>query len=246
MKQQMVKINTGKFTKVKSQFASNLDGLSSGITKLTAMEGGVTPEQVSQVLSEEVLPAIEGVKNVIAQIDEALPSADQGMGGGGEEGGLGGLGEAPEEEEETGVLSAMNTDGLDEGEDEDDLMTASDAPKNSDAADAALQKRLQHVEAKLASVLSENFKMKKASLAKKFASVFPPHMRTAMEEEFMEEDDNLEALEAKLNTASRVVDSYRTANLIKKSNIPVTTQSYRTAKNDQKGGRKGAIPWNMR
>jgi hypothetical protein len=238
MKTTMVKTNIGKFAKAKLQFASNLDGLSNGITKLTAMDGGVTPEQVSEVLSSEVLPAIEGVKNVIAQIDEALPTAE----GEGEMGGLGepagepaGLGG---EEDETGVLSAM-----DDGEDDDEIHTA------SDAEDAALQKRLQHMEAKMASLLRENIGMKKASLSKKYAAQFPIHMRSAMEEKFMEEneDEELDAMEAKLATASSVLDAYKTAGLIKKSNIPVGSGTYHTAKNDKtKGGQGKAIPWYMR
>jgi len=236
----MVKINTGKFTQVKSQFASNLDGLSSGITKLTAMDGSVTPEQVSQVLSQEVLPAIEGVKNIIAQIDEALPSAE------GEEGGMGGgLGEPSQEEPETGVLSAMDDNDfgdLDEGEDEDDLLTGS--------ADAALQRKLQGLTASMATLMKENISMKKASLSKQYASQFPPHLRSAMEDQFLKEneDEDLEAMEAKLATANSVVTAYKTAGLIKKSNIPVGSGTFYTAKNDKTTSRgKGAvIPFYMR
>ena len=238
MQQQMVKINTGKFTNVKGQFASNLDKLSSGITQLTAMDGGVTPEQVSEVLSAEVLPAIEGVKNIIAQIDEALPTADGGELGGE---GLGGEGLGGEEPE-TGVLSAM--DDEDTGEGDDEIQTG------SDASDAALQKKLQHMEASMNTLLKENVGMKKASLAKLYASNFPPHMRTAMEAEFLKEneDEELDAMEAKLNTASKLVNSYKTAGLLKKSNIPVGSGTYHSAKDTTKSGSKGqsTVPWNMR
>lgn len=239
----MVKINTRKFASVRTKFASNIDGLGKGITKLTAMDGSVTPDQVSEVLTEEVLPAVEGIKNVIAQIDDALPTTEEegGLGEGlGNGGGEGGNGES--EEEETGVLSAMDD------EDEEEVHTA------SDAEDAALQKRLQHVEAslkdttqKLASVLSENTSMKKAKLAKLYASNFPVHMRQAMEDEFLKEneDEEIDAMEAKVASSSKVFESYKTAGLLKKASMP--SESLRTAKNDKtNGGAEEAVPWYMR
>lgn len=245
------------FAKVRTKYASNIVGLEKGITSLTAMDGGVTPDQVSEVIRKEILPAVEGIKNVIVQIDEALPTTeDEGLGNEGMLGNEGnGEGEGAgmnveSEEDEHGILSA-NTDGLDEGTNEDDLHTAgsNENPKNTDAADAALQKRLQHVEAKLASVIGENTQMKKAKLAKLYASHFPSHMRTAMEDEFIKENENeeVDAMEAKIESVSKVMQSYKTAGLIKKSNIPVGSGLIQTAKNDKtKGGTKVEIPWNMR
>lgn len=251
MKQQMVKFDTLKFASVRKNFASNIEGLGKGITKLTAMDGSVTPEQVSQVLNEEVLPAIQGVEAVIAQIDEALPTPEgEGRGplgdlgkGDGEIGNDHGEGmmNHHEEEDEKGVLSAnMNHDD----DDDDDMHTA-----RTDAEAAALQKRLQHVEAKLASMVQENVNLQRAKLAKLYASTFPPQIRTAMEHEFLEEnkDEEVEAMEAKLASASKVFESYKTAGLLKKASMP-SIVTLHTAKMTTKSGTKDTeiIPWYMR
>ena len=246
MKQQMVKFDNIKFAKVRKNFASNIEGLSKGITKLTAMDGAVTPEQVSQVLNEEVLPAIQGVEAVIAQIDEALPTPeDEGRGplgdlgnGEGEIGNDHGEGMMNHDDDETGVLSANTND-----DDDDEMHTA-----RTDAEAAALQKRLQHVEAKLASMVQENVNLQRAKLAKLYASTFPPQIRTAMEHEFLEEnkDEEVEAMEAKLASASKVFESYKTAGLLKKASMP-SIVTLHTAKMTTKSGAEGnQIPWYMR
>jgi hypothetical protein len=100
--------------------------------------------------------------------------------------------------------------------------------------------------------MKENIAMKKANLAKEYASTFPPNMRkTAMddfEEEFKDEDD-LDKMEAKVVTAKSVIQSYHDANMINKSRtnqfstISHTAKmgSMKTAKNDG-----ASIPWYMR
>lgn len=255
MNQQMVKIKTEKFASMKTQFASTLDKLSGSITTLTAMDGGVTPEQVSQVLQSEVLPAIQGAAEIITQIDEALPTTDGGMERGDDGGNSPNDNSSP-----TGILDVGNKE--DNQDDEDPLHTANsnENPKNTDSEDAALQKRLQHMEAKLtevtqqsASLLSENTVMKKANLSKKYASQFPLHMRSAMEDEFLKEnkDEELEAMEAKLATASTVINAYKSAGLLKKASFPNSSSNglIQTAKNDKTNDSdrtKVEIPWQMR
>lgn len=256
MNQKLVKINTEKFASMKTQFASNLAKLSGGITTLTAMDGGVTPEQVSQVLQSEVLPSLDGVKEIISQIDEALPTSEDGIEGAEEE--QGGNISNPDNSP-TGVLNAGNSDKPELDEDGNPIRTGNtnENPKNTDAADAALQKRLQHMEAKLtevtqqsASILSENISMKKANLSKKYASQFPTHMRSAMEDEFLKENEEepLEAMEAKLASVSTVINAYKTAGLIKKASFPSSSGIIQTAKNDKpKNGESGLeIPFYMR
>lgn len=239
----MVKFDTLKFASVRKNFASNIEGLSKGITKLTAMDGSVTPEQVSQVLTQEVLPAVQGIEAVITQIDEALPTPEgegdlDNLGNDGTIGNDHGKGAINhhDDDDTTGVLSAMGNDH------DDEIHTA-----KTDAEAAALQKRLQHVEAKLASMVQENVNLQRAQLAKLYASTFPPHIRTAMENEFLEEnkDEEVEAMEAKLASASKVFESYKTAGLLKKASMPGIVALH-TAKMTTKSGTKDTIPWYMR
>ena len=249
MQKQIIKFDTLKFASVSKNFVSNINGLNTGMTKLTAMDGSVTPEQVSQVLTEEILPAIQGAVESITQINEALPTSEgegesslDNLGNDGEIGNDHGEGMS-NQEKEIGVLSAMGDPDKD-----DKVHTA------TDAEDAALQKRLQHMDAKyasiekqVASVVGENITMKKAKLAKLYASTFPPYIRTAIETEFLKEneDEEIEAMEAKLASASKVLESYKTAGLLKKASMP-NIVTLHTAKMTTKSGDKEVIPWQMR
>lgn len=210
-----------KLASAKAQFGSSLDKLGNGITKLTAMDGGqgVTPEQVSQILSTEVLPALEGVKNVIEQIDGALPQTegegDLGMGGDAD------LGESPD----------MGGDPGMGGEEEEELLGA----------------KMDEANQRIASLEKENRTMKMSNYAKQYASAFPPHMRQAMEDSFCKEhgdDEDTSKMEAKVASVQNVINAYKTAGLINKTRT-MSSGITQTAKQSENGKGK-TVPWNMR
>jgi hypothetical protein len=210
-------VNQVMIAKARSLFASSLDKLGTGVTKLTAMEGGqgVTPEQVSQILSEEVLPALEGVKNTIEQIDGALPQAD-----------------------------ALGTSDPALGEGDPDM--GADPGMGGDEEEELLGAKATELQTRIASLEKENLGMKMKNYAKQYASAFPPHMRQAMEDSFCkdhEEDMGTDKMEAKVASVQSILNAYKTAGLINKTRLPGGITQ--TAKQSEAKG-KSTVPWNMR
>ncbi len=220
--------------KIKANFAKSVDAISDSIKTMHTAMGDASPEQVAEALSEKAIPALESVKDLLEEVEEALPvqGGDE-MGLGEEEGG--GMGE---EEEETDLLGAKNNK---HGKSKIEFEQLAKLPE------------FQTMQNQLASLKSENLTMKKASLAKRWASLYPQQMRKAMEDEFMEdhkEDEDVEKMEAKISAAEKGISAYHVAGLINRSRAPQTSVylphtakngKARTAKDDNQ-----EIPWYMR
>ena len=239
---QKMKIDYAKLNTAKKKFGSTLDSVNDAIKK-TAQLGDASPEQVAEVLTEEVVPALEQTHEIIESIVEALPAVENG------EMGLGdpdkGNGNGNDDKGPFGKLG-----GNDDDDDDDDAIR--EAAEHDDDDDDKIQK----LEEQMAKIVSENITMKKASLVKRLVATYPPNMRKAVEqEEFKDEDvkteDDLEKLEAKVMAAEKVVKGYHDANLINRSRIPEPNWISHLAKKDESGklrSAKGsqAIPWQLR
>ena len=224
----------------KTKFGKSLESINTSITKLTAQEGGASPDEVSEVLTDQVMPALQQVTEVLAEVSEALPTSD---GDGEGLAGLGGLGN-----------DGNNDNGGRDDEDDDDrnpLIGSNRSAQDDDDDDK--DDKILKLEEQMGSMLKENLTMKKANLTERWGSTFPPTMRKAQEEAFekdSEDEDDIDKLEAKVATAEATVKAYQTAGLIKKQtpgyymqHTAKDSSRLRTAKN---GSGESPIPWSMR
>ena len=229
-----MKIDYAKLSTAKKKFGSVLDDVNASIKRVGQL-GDASPEQVAEVLTEEVVPALAQTHEIVESIIEALPAVD-GMG----------LGEPEGEEGDKGPLGAMGEGDHNDHEDEE----------LREAADGEDDEKVLKLEEQVGKLMSENINMKKASLYKRLAQTYPPNMRKAIEqEEFKDEEvkteDDLDTLEAKVQAAERVVKGYHDANLINKSRVPEPQWLSHMAKKDtgklrsaKNGGQE--IPWQLR
>ena len=247
-----MKIDYAKLNTAKKKFGSVLDKVNSSIKRVGQL-GDASPEQVAEVLVEEVVPALEQTHEIVESIVEALPSVDNGMGlgdpddkgnGNGDKGPLQGLGNEHEDDDDDPLREAGNGDDDDDDEHRE-------AINLEDEKDKVLK-----LEEQMGKLLSENISMKKAKLVKRLVATYPPNMRQAIEqEEFKDEDvkteEDLEKLEAKVISAEKVVKGYHDANLINKSRIPEPQWMSHMAKKNETGKLRSAkgrqeIPWQLR
>jgi len=238
MKQITVKFDKVKLAKLmtaRKDFSPILTAVSEGITEFTQRkaQGDASPEEVVDAFIEKVLPAMEQTTNMIESIVEAIPAGDS-------DGGLD-LGDDNKND--------MFGDHDDDDDDDDD----DDNPLVGNVKD--MDKRLKEQEERTASLLKENIQMKKAKLAVRLASSYPPNQRKAAEEDFLkreEEEDDLDKLEAKVVEAETLIKGYQTANMINRSRMPATSgYSQLTAKQTTKDGKLRTanapkIDWRLR
>jgi len=202
-----------------------------GLEKIKTAMGEASPEEVAEVLNDQIIPALEQIHEVAQEVTEALP-VEHGNGGNGLEG-LGG-----------------NDHGEDGGDDDSFQGEANEDDLNKMGAmhngeDDEMDTHFEKLEATVKQLASENRLMKKAKMAQLWASNFPRHLRQAQEDEFMkEEDEEEEVMEAKLKGASAVLKAYTDAGMInsRTGSFPMHTakQGLRTAK------RTEPLPWAMR
>ncbi len=202
-----------------------------GLEKIKTAMGEASPEEVAEVLNDQIIPALEQIHEVAQEVTDALP-VEHGNGNGME--GLGG--------EDHGNGNG-NDDGSFQGEGGDDDLNKMGA-NNDDEDDTHFQK----LEATVRQLATENATMKRAKMAQQWASNFPPHLRKAQEDEFMEEDEEEEeVMEAKLQGATAVLKAYTDAGMINRRVGSFPQQHYAKAgKTSLRSAKKEELPWMMR
>jgi len=194
-----------------------------GLEKIKTAMGEASPEEVAEVLNEQIIPALEQIHEVAQEVTEALP-VEQGNGNGGLE-------------------------GLGNDHDDDDSFQGGDPDEDKNFMgkdDDEMDPHFEKLEATVKQLASENATMKKAKMAQQWASNFPPHLRQAQEDEFMkDEDEEEEIMEAKLKGATAVLKAYTDSGLINKrvgtfgmQHTAKATGKLRSAKQE--------LPWMMR
>ena len=209
----------------KTKMANATKLSTAGLEKIKTAMGEASPEEVAEVLNEQIIPALEQIHEVATEVTEALPV--EGDNGG--DGGLAGLGNDHDDD------NSFQGEGGD-----DDLNKMGSDNDNED------DQHFQKLEATVKQLATENRAMKKAKMAQQWASNFPPHLRRAQEDEFMkDEDEEEEIMEAKLKGASAVLKAYTDSGLINRR--VGTFGMQHTAKATLRSAKKQeVVPWNMR
>jgi len=179
---------------------------------------------------EQISEALEEVVETVTEAATQLQQIDEALPGNGE----------PDE----GIMG----DTYDENHDENERTGQNGEPDEKDD-------KILKLEEQMGKIMSENLSMKKAGLAKRWASIFPQHLRKAQEDEFMkehDEDEDLEKMEAKVTAGETSIKAYQTSGLINRSRTggygsygPVPQMGKDSGKL-QTGKAGEVIPWNMR
>ena len=180
---------------------------------------------------EQISEALEDVVETVTEAATQLQQIDEALPGNGE----------PDE----GIMGGVH----DENNENENERTAQDG--EPDEKDDKILK----LEEQMGKIMSENLSMKKAGLAKRWANIFPQHLRKAQEDEFMkdhDEDEDLEKMEAKVTAGEVSIKAYQTSGLINRSRTggyggygPVPQMGKDTGKL-MTGKATEAVPWNMR
>lgn len=250
-KQKTVIFDSAKLKSARTGLKATIDKFSGIADKIkTGQEGNggqATPEQVSEALEEVAATVMEAVEE-IKQINEALPNT-----------------EGSDVADELSVGARHNNNNNDEDDDDDNILGGRDEGDDDDDDDDKNKSDIEFEQlAKKSSkfakffnehttLVKENLQMKKANLAKEWAGAFPAHLRKAQEESFIkenEEEEDLEKMEAKVQSAKVLVSAYNTEGLINRSRMPQFTFPH-TAKNTDgqmktaKQG-EGGVPFYLR
>lgn len=175
-----------------SKYASEIQKMAADID---AGQGSLSPDQVKEILTG-VNNNLMGLSSEIKKVAEGVPASGDSM-------------EEPEESPEMGEDGKPRTAktpelGLEEGhEPKIDRKTVS----GKNAGDPSGDKLREQV----ASLIQERDAMKKASMAKEYASLFPLSMRKAKETEFLASAESLNVLTAKLDGAKAFSSSQKLA-----------------------------------
>lgn len=243
-KQKTVIFDSAKFKTARTELKATIDKFSGIANKIkTGQIGGndnnganggeATPEQVSAALEEVAQTVMEAVQE-IKQIDEALPTngeADQV-----ELGRIEGINNNDDDDDEDNKNGILGGAGHENGDDDDDKNKSDIEFEQLAKKSSKFAKFLSEHEV----LVKENLQMKKANLAKEWSMTFPAHLRKAQEESFIkenEEEEDLEKMEAKVQSAKVLVSAYNTEGLINRSRMPSIPH---TAKKDTDGQMKTA------
>lgn len=115
----------------------------------------------------------------------------------------------------------------------------------SELDDDETAKKIASLTASVDSLMKENLTMKKASLAKEYGTLFPPHMRAAAEKEINDSEDDYNMLQAKVAGATKVIKAAKDGGMIKPP-MPTNFNTYGPLKSAKAEDSKTPLPAYLR
>lgn len=245
-KQKTVIFDSAKLKTAQTGLKATIDKFSGIADKIKTGQDGnggqATPEQVSQALEEVASTVMEAVEE-IKQINEALPNT-----------------EGNDVADDLNLGGGHNNNNNDEDDDDDNILGGRDEGDNDDDDDNKSDIEFEQLAKKSSkfakffnehtALVKENLTMKKANLAKEWASTFPAHLRKAQEESFIkenEEEEDLEKMEAKVQSAKVLVSAYNTEGLINRSRMPTIPHTAKNTDGQLKTAKQGeGVPFYLR